>query len=221
MPAPLDKFLQYRSGGTPGRIQSTDEGLLQQLLAYDPNARFVDEAGGGDNPTQERYIVYDESKLPAFKGNLNQAREVLNNTLRDKTRIHTDENYGDWTEPANVVNPKDAAWVKYAPLLVSLAAPMAGGALAAAGIGAAGGTAGVTGGIAGLSAANIASGGQATLLSQLAQKAPQIARQSDNGQFSLASIIPMLTQLAGKELGLPSGVTSAGLTLAQLARRKR
>lgn len=205
----LDLFLQARSGSSPGRLNTSDQKALDQVLAYDPDARFVTEGAGGEGGGEQTYIAYDESKLPAFKGDLNRVIGVQNQKLRAKSKVVQDDVYGAWTSPENIVKDKDPAWVKFAPLAVTLAAPYLGGLAMAGGIGlGAAGTAAVTGGAAGLAAGNIASGGTASFLSNIASKAPQIAR----GQGDNFNPLNLLGDIAGA-----SGVPYAALAKPALA----
>lgn len=184
----LDTFIQYRSQGSPGRIPTDNEKALEQVRAYDPDARFVDEANGGEGGSgSTRYLMYDESKLPAFKGDLNQAvnagkHNTNTDLIKDKSKVIVDDVYGEWTSHDNMRKEKDPLWTVLAPIAVGALAPMAGAAfLASTGIGlGAAGTAAVTGGAAGLAAGNIATGGTASFLSNLASKAPQLARSKGN-----------------------------------------
>ena len=232
MPAPLETFLaMYRSGQnvlTPEMYEYFGgDAMLEQLRKYDPNATFTDTATyggeGGDGPMGKR-LDFEISKLPSVHGiapyqlSLSNAHE----RVKDPSKVYDDPNYGSVTDARNFYKDPDAKWTKFAPLVVSLLAPMAGGALAAAGIGA-GGTAGITGAAAGLGAGNIASGGAETWLTQLARKVPNLARQvgdNPNG-LTLQSLLPMLLQYGAGAAGINPNLTKAGMTLAQLAKQQR
>lgn len=222
MPAPLDLFIQSRSGSTPGRLRSSDEKVLEQLLAYDPGARFVTEGAGGEGGGGgETYIDYDESKLPAFKGDLNQVREVMNNKLRDPSKVTHDDVYGDWTNHANIIKEKDPLWVKIAPLLVAMAAPAAAGALYAGGLGiGAAGTAAATGAAAGGLGAGVATGATTGLPSwatSMLRSLPQTARSIASGGFNPEAFARQIASIGAGQLGVPSNVISGANTAYSLA----
>ena len=232
MPAPLETFLAaYRSGHnvlTPEMYEYYGgDNLLNEIRKFDPNATFSDIATsggeGGDGPMGKR-LDFDINKLPSVNGIAPHLLFKSNHAdrIKDPSKVYDDPNYGSVTDGRNFYKDQDAEWTKYAPLVVSLLAPMAGGALAAAGIGAAGGTAGVTGAAAGLGAGNIASGGAETWLTQLARKTPNIARQiGDNPKgLTLESLLPMLLQYGGQAAGINPNIIKGGLTLADVAKRR-
>lgn len=232
MPAPLETFLAaWRSGQnvlTPEMYEYFGgDAMLEQLRKYDPNATFTDTATyggeGGDGPMGKR-LDFDITKLPSVQG-IAPYDLILSNAherIKDPSKVYDDPNYGSVTKVGNFYKDPDAKWTKFAPLFVSLLAPMAGGALAAAGIGA-GATAGVTGAAAGLGAGNIAMGGKETLLTQLMRKVPNLARQvgdNPNG-ITLQSLLPLLLQYGGQAAGVNPNIVKGGLTLAQLAKQQR
>ena len=229
MPAPLETFLAaYRSGHnvlTPEMYAYYGgDNLLNEIRKFDPNATFSDVQAGPDSPERGMRLDFDINKLPAVNG-IAPDKLMLSNAhdrVKDPSKVYNDPNYGSVTDGRNFYKDQDAEWTKYAPLVVSLLAPMAGGALAAAGIGAAGGTAGVTGAAAGLGAGNIAMGGKETLLTQLMRKVPNLARQAgDNPNgITLQSLLPMLLQYGAGAAGVNPNITKAGMTLAQLAKQR-
>lgn len=228
MAAPLEDFLRaYTSGAnifTPEMLDhfGGQDALLSALRTFDPNAQATTtELGGGEGGgggTGVRFD-FDVSKAPTSKGGT-LGLDLRNSNfgkLKDPNAVYSDDNYGSVTNSKNVVKPTDPLWVKLAPLLVSVAAPYAGGALAGMGIGgAAGMTAAATG--SGLSGASSL---PTWLTSQLA-KAPSYAGQIANGQFNpINTLLNIgLGQGAGM-LGLNPSLAKAGLTLAQLARARR
>jgi len=228
MAAPLEDFLRaYTSGAnifTPEMLDhfGGQDALLSALRTFDPNAQATTtELGGGEGGgggTGVRFD-FDVSKAPTSKGGT-LGLDLRNSNfgkLKDPNAVYSDDNYGSVTNSKNVVKPTDPLWVKLAPLLVSVAAPYAGGALAGMGIGgAAGMTAAATG--SGLSGASSL---PTWLTSQLA-KAPSYAGQIANGQFNpINTLLNIgLGQGAGA-LGLNPSLAKAGLTLAQLARSRR
>ena len=232
MPAPLEQFLRLISSGNTTLSPELyaafgGESILKELQKFDPNAAFSDVAGnasggeaGGGGPTEKR-LDFDVTKLPKTKAG--EFWEIGNSDKRalvNPNRVVNDENYGSVTNSANYQKQQDPLWVKLAPLLVTLAAPMAGGALASAGIGAAGGTAGVTGGIAGLGAGNIASGGTSALGTAL-KNLPSMARQIDQsgGNMDLMQILSLIAGPGAGATGINPTAVKGALTLAQLARQ--
>jgi hypothetical protein len=212
---PLDLFLQAaQGGGWTGSIQTSEQKALDQVRAYDPDARFETQ-GGGEGGGEQTYLRYDPTKLPEFKGDMTRA--VNANTvygLKDKSKVTKDEVWGDWTTSDNVLQEKDPLWTVLAPIAVGALAPMASAAfLASTGIGlGAAGTAAVTGGAAGLSAANIATGGTASFMSNLAAKAPQLARSKGNTNSLISAAagaagIPY-SQFIAPALALARGATA-------------
>ena len=228
MAAPLEDFLRaYTSGAnvfTPEMLDhfGGEQNLLSALRTFDPNAKasITETSGGegGSGPMGVRFD-FDVSKAPKSKGGT-LGLDLRNSNfgqLKDPGAVYDDAAYGKVTNSANVVKPKDPLWVHLAPLLVSLAAPAAGAALAGAGIG---GTAGLT-----AAATGSGLGGAANApgwLTSLASKAPNLARTVANGKFDPLSLLMQYgAGPAGNALGVDPNVVKAGLTLGQLARTKR
>jgi hypothetical protein len=208
MPAPLASILQaLQSGSSQFSQDQLDyyggrDAILSALRSFDPNAQITEtDIGGGEGGSQGRgfRFDYDPSKAPKSKGGT----------------LGHDAAYGKVTNSANVVKAQDPLWVKLAPLLVSIAAPMAGGALAGMGIGGAGLTAAATG--SGLGAASSLPAWATNLIG----KAPNLARTLASGSFDPVSLLTQYgAGAAGNALGVDPNVVKAGLTLGQLARKR-
>ena len=152
MPAPLAKLLSAVTSGnnvlSPELVDHFGgrEEILAALRSFDPNAMLTEtETSGGEGglgPMGLR-LDFDVTKAPKSKmGTLGYDLRASNfGDLKNPHAVVDDENYGSVTNSANVKKPNDPLWVKLAPLLVSVAAPYAGGALAGMGIG---GTAGAS-----------------------------------------------------------------------------
>lgn len=235
MPAPLENFLRaYTSGMTALTPEMYDhfggDDILEQIRKFDPNAKWKDDvltSGGeaGSGGIAAKRLDFDISKLPGSQrgsaGLYDLAPSNLHANLKNPNlAAYDDPVYGSVRNSREFAPDKMTLLEIIGPLLVSLAAPMAGSALAGMGIGAAGGTAGVTGGLAGLGAGNIASGGVPTWLTKLAYKAPGIARGQANG-FNPGALISTGIGLGAGELGINPNITSGAMTLGQLARGRR
>lgn len=219
MAAPLAGLLNYLQSGystlTPEMYSYFNgDDILTQLQKFDPTAHWTDDEGG-------KRLDYDPSKLPKANGleayTLKPGNWGEKGTARQAA--FDDANYGNVIDSKYVNMKNDPLWTKLAPLLVSVAAPMAGGALAGMGIGGAGMTAAATGsGLTG--ASNL----PAWLTSQIA-KAPQYARGLANGGDPLSMILNAAlgqgTGMLGNALGINPNIIKTGMTLAQLARTKR
>lgn len=212
----LQSLLAYLNSGYSGQAADDSiinhfggDDLLTAAKQYDPNAHWetVTNGDGGSGRT----LVVDIEKLPSSK--VGKAGYDLRGTnhgsrMKNPNAAVKDDAYGDVTNSANFYEEKDAAWTKFAPLLVTFAAPMAAAALASAGIGGAGLTAAATG--SGLGSA--APGWAGSLVKGL----PGNARSLSEGSFDFTKLLPFLGQLAGVNPTLTSG----GMTLAQLARKR-
>lgn len=231
--APLEAFLRMYTGGngtlTPEMFQHFGgDDILRQVQKYDPGARWVDdaitsggEAGSGTEVAGKR-LDFDMSKLPGSKRGSEGLHDLNPSNLhanlkRPGSSAYDDPIYGSVRNSAEFA-PDDRTLLEIiGPLLVSLAAPMAGAGLAGMGIGAAGGTAGVTGGIAGLGAGNIAAGGAKSLFTSLLQKAPGIARGQSRG-FNPNALLSAALQYGGSAAGINPNITSGAMTLAKLSK---
>lgn len=233
MPAPLENFLHLVTSGnvalTPEMYQHFGgDAILAALQKYDPNARFNDvkmgSQEGGEGEWMGKQLAFDASKLPTSKGgmagyDLNPSN--LHENVMNKGGVYEDDAYGSVTNSANFAPDKVKLWTKIAPLLVTMGAPMAGGALAGMGIGGAAGlTAGVTG--SGL-------GGAASIPSWAAKivgQAPSLAKSYGQGGENalLSSILNMALGMGGGALGSAAGINpnlvKGALTLGQLARKR-
>lgn len=214
--------------------------MLEHLKKYDPNAKIITEdIGGGEGGSQGKgfRVEMDTSKLPkSTAGTLGlDLRESNFGQLKNPNGVVHDENYGDVTNSANIVKPKDPAWTHYAPLAIAAIASM-GAALPAAaaaegvgaGAGAWGGAAladgagtgiasGLTSAVTGSGLTGINTAGMPSWLVQLASKSPTLARQIADGNFNPLSLLPV----AGNAVGINPSLVSGGMTLAQLARQQR
>jgi hypothetical protein len=213
-------LLQNARGGKYGGFSTDNDEEKARMLAavqkYDPTAMWQDGEDGAR-------MVFDGTKLPTTEHGQAythiRAMDKGNDALINKGGQWDDSVYGGVTDSRNVKKQKPVWWETVAPMLVGMGGPALGAALAGAGIGGAAGlTSAVTSGAAGVGS------GAATQLpawaTQLISKAPQYARQFDNGQgFNLSSLFGAALGAGGNALGLPSGVTSAGTTLARLAGR--
>jgi hypothetical protein len=220
MPAPLEAFLHAVTSGHNVLTQEMydhfgGDAILDALRKYDPDARFTETQMPGEGNGIGYRLDFDASKLPASKGgmagyDLNPSN--LHDNVKNPGAVYDDPVYGSVTNSANFYKDADPLWTKLAPIAVGMLAPMAGAALAGAGIG---GTAGLT-----AAATGSGLGGAATIPSwaaQLIAKSPQLAGQIDNGQWQ--SALQSVLMQAGGAAGLPMNTIKAGLTLAQLARR--
>jgi hypothetical protein len=226
MPAPLASILQALQSGSSQFSQDQldyyggKDAILSALRSFDPNAQLTEtDIGGGEGGSQGRgfRFDYDPSKAPKSKGGTLGLDLRASNfgQLKNPNAVYDDAAYGKVTNSANVIKAQDPLWVKLAPLLVSLAAPMAGGALAGMGIGGAGLTAGVTG--SGLGAASSLPSWATNLIG----KAPNLARTLASGNFDpLALVAQYGGSAAGNALGVDPNVVKAGLSLGQLARKR-
>jgi hypothetical protein len=232
MPAPLSDFLRLISSGnttlSPELYQAFGgDSILAELQKFDPNAKFSDvqgqatggEQGGGP---MEKRLDFDVSKLPKTKAG--EFWEIGNSAARplvNPNAVVNDDVYGSVTNSANYQKQNDPAWVKLAPLAVTLLAPYAGGALAAAGIGAAGGTAAVTGAAAGLNAVNIATGAGATVGGTTAnalRQLPNMARgYGQTGKLNPLGMVQSLVAPAASEFGIDPVYVKGAMTLASIA----
>lgn len=218
MAAPLEMLLRYLNSGYRG--QAADDSLIQgfggedALLAaarqYDPDARWQDVQTGESN--RGRSLVIDIEKLP--KSKMGKAGFDLRATnfmphMKDPRAVERSDVYGDVTNSGNLYDDADPLWTKYAPLLVTFAAPMIGSALAAAGIG---GAAGLTAGVTG---SGLAAGAVPKWATMFTKGLPSNARSISEGNFDLTKLLPFAAQFAG----INPSIASAGSTLAQLSRR--
>lgn len=221
MPAPLEAFLRLVTSGhantlTPEMYQHFGGAdILKELQKYDPNAAFSDVQAGPDSPERALRLDVDLSKLPkSDRGmagfDLNPSN--LHENLKTNRPAASDSVYGDVRNSGEFADDSRTLLETLGPLFVSMVAPMAGGALAGAGIG--GATSAVTG--SGL-------GGAATIPGWAAQgiKAlPSLARQADNGGINLMSLLSMIAGPAAGMAGVNPAVVKGALTLAQLARKR-
>lgn len=222
MPAPLETFLHAVTSGHNVLSQEMfdhfgGEAMLDALRKYDPEARFTETQMPGENNGTGYRLDFDWSKLPESKAGkgvaLNPAN--LHDNVKNKAAVYDDPVYGKVTNSANFYKDADAEWTKYAPLAVSVLAPMAGAALAGAGIGGAAGlTAGVTG--SGLGGAATIPKWAATLVS----KAPQYAGQLANGNLDATALLKTLASYGATAAGAPSWAVSGGSTLASLLKNR-
>lgn len=230
MPAPLATLLAAVTSGnnvlSPELVDlyGGKDAILKALQSFDPNARLTETeqygGEGGSGPMGLR-LDYDVTKAPKSEaGTLGyDLRGSGFGELKNPNAVYDDSNYGSVTNSANVKKPNDPLWVKLAPIAVGALAPMAGAALAGAGIGGAAGlTAGVTG--SGLTGASSL---PSWLTSQLA-KVPSYAKQLSNGgdptQMLLAALTGQGMNAAGNAFGVDPGILKAGMTLAQLTRKR-
>lgn len=218
MPAPLETFLHAVTSGHNVLSQEMydhfgGDAILEALRKYDPDARFTETRMGGDDDRIGYRLDFDWSKLPETKAgkgwSLNPSN--LHDHVKNPNAVYDDPVYGSVTNSANFYKDADATWTKLAPIAVGMLAPMAGAALAGAGIG---GTAGLTAGVTGSGL-----GGAGTIpawAAKLIAKAPQLAGQIDNGQWQNA--LQSILMSGGTAAGLPMNTIKAGITLAQLAK---
>ncbi len=218
MPAPLETFLHAVTSGHNVLTQEMydhfgGDAILDALRKYDPDARFTETRMGGDDDRIGYRLDFDWSKLPETKAgkgwSLNPSN--LHDHVKNPNAVYDDPVYGKVTNSANFYKDADATWTKLAPIAVGMLAPMAGAALAGAGIG---GTAGLTAGVTGSGL-----GGAGTIpawAAKLIAKAPQLAGQIDNGQWQNA--LQSILMQAGTAAGLPMNTIKTGITLAQLAK---
>lgn len=221
MPAPLETFLHLVTSGhnvlTPEMYQHFGgDAILKELQKYDPNARFTETLMGSEGSDTGMRLDFDATLLPKSERgmagfDLNPSN--LHENLRTNRPAGDDDVYGSVRNSSEFAPDQEALWTKLAPLVVSMGAPLAAGALAGAGIGAAGMTAGVTG--SGLGGASSIPSWAAKLIGQ----APSLAKQQANGGLSLMSILPTLAGYGGQAAGINPNVIKGALTLAQLAKQ--
>lgn len=215
MAAPLAGLLNYLQSGY-GTLSPEmyahfgGDDILAQVQKYDPSARWTDDEGG-------KRLDYDPSKLP--KANGLEAYTLKPGNWGEKGTARgaafDDANYGNVIDSKYVNMKNDPIWVKLAPLLVSLAAPAAGSALAGMGLGGAGMTAAATG--SGLTGAS----SLPSWVTNLIGKAPNIARSAASGSFDPLSMLAQYAAgPAGSALGVDPGTLKTVLTLGQLARKR-
>lgn len=220
MPAPLETLLSYLNSGYVGQAADDSiighfggDDLLKAAQQYDPNAHWQNvtngDAGAG------RSLVVDIEKLPGSKAgkagyDLRASNFKESKYLKDPSKIAQDDVYGSVTNSSNFRDDQEAAWTKLAPLLVAALGPMAGAALAGAGIG---GGAGLTAGVTGSGVTGSAPG----WLTSLVKQGPSNARAISNGNFDVLRLLPAV----GQAFGVSPSIVSGGSTLAQLARRRR
>jgi len=194
--------------------------VLAALKSFDPNAHLTQTDAGADGAAGVR-LDYDPSKAPKSQGGTLglDLRQSDFGKLRDPNAVYDDAQYGKVTNSANVQKPTDPLWTKLAPIAVGMVAPWAGAALAGAGIG----------GAAGLTAAATGSGlgGGASIPGWLASQiatAPSYARGLANGgdpmQMLLSALASQGIGAAGSAAGINPNVLKAGMTLAQLTRKR-
>jgi hypothetical protein len=199
-------------------VQGEDADLLAMMQKYDPNAKYI---ATDDNSGYSHRLDFDPSKLP--QNEVNKERGVFgvvpeydNAQYQNRNAFKDDGNYGRITDARNLVPDAGSAMGlerlgPYLAMAISMGAPLGAGALAGMGIGGGAGlTAGVTG--SGLT------GGASNWLTQLASKAPNLARSASNGDWS--SILSTALNAGASGMGLPSGSGTAANTLLSLARRK-
>lgn len=232
MPAPLESFLRLVTSGNnvldDELYQSFGgESILDALRQYDPDAHFTDtmisEAGneaGTPSGKMGKRLDFDWSKLPKSKAGSDFSINPsgLHDQVLDSSKVYDDPVYGKVTNSGNFAPDKTTALEIIGPLLVSLGAPMVGGALAGAGIGGAAGlTAGVTGsGLGGAASVSPLTAGAIKTL-------PSVARSIDqNGGFDPASLGRIIASYGASAAGLSPYIVPAITTLASLAgQRKR
>jgi hypothetical protein len=217
--APLESLLKYLNSGYSGQAADQSvldafggDALLEAARKYDPEARWQDVTTGENN--SGRSLVVDIEKLP--KSKMGKAGFDLRATnfmphMKNPNAVEHSDVYGDVTNSGNLYDDADPLWTKYAPLLVTFAAPMIGSALAAAGIG---GAAGLTAGVTG---SGLAAGAVPKWATMFTKGLPSNARSISEGNFDLTKLLPFAAQFAG----INPSIASAGSTLAQLARRGR
>lgn len=222
----LANLLRYLSSGFAGQAADSSvlgafggDALLNAARSYDPNARWEEvatpEGGSGKS------LVVDIEKLPGSKAG--KAGYDLRTSdfgkLKNPRAVVDDPVYGKVTNSANVARDADPLWTKLAPLAVTMLAPMAGAALAGAGIG---GAAGLTSAATG---SGLVAGAKSTLPSWLTSalaKTPSYAAQLSSGKLDPLSLA--LGQLPGvgqSAFGINPNITKIGLTLGQIARGRR
>lgn len=219
MAAPLSGLLNYLQSGygtlSPEMYQHFGgDDILTQVQKFDPNAHWTDDDGG-------KRLDYDPSKLP--KANGLEAYTLKPGNWGEKGTARgaafDDANYGNVIDSKYVNMKNDPLWTKIAPLLVSIAAPAAGAALAGMGIG---GTAGLTAAATG-SGLGGGSSLPSWLTSQLA-KAPTYAGQVANGgdprSMLMNAALGQGVGMAGNALGIDPSTLKTALTLGQLARKR-
>lgn len=228
MPAPLQDFL--RMVGSGYGVLSDEmlaqfggkDAMLAALQKYDPNAHATttEQYGGegGSGPLGTRFD-FDAGKMPkTAKGEdfyTVRATGSGDSHLINKNAAYDDPNYGTVANSKYFNMKDDPLWVKLAPLLVSIAAPAAGGALAGMGIGGAGLTAAATG--SGLGAASSLPAWATNLIG----KAPNIARTVAGGNFDpLQMLLQYAAGPAANAAGIDPNLVKTGLTLGNLARKR-
>ena len=231
MGAPLASILQALQSGNG--VMSDEQlnhfggrdAILSALHSFDPNAQLTqtETSGGegGSGPMGWR-MDYDVSKAPTSKGGTLGLDLRTSNfgKLKNPNAVYNDDQYGSVTNSANVFKPADPLWVKLAPLAVGALAPMAGAALAGAGIGGAAGlTAGVTG--SGLGASSSLPSWLTSQLGKLPQYARSLASGGDPMQMLINAAMGQGVGMASNALGVDPGYLKAGMTLAQLSNQRR
>lgn len=220
MPAPLEMFLRaITSGNTTFTKEMYDhfggDDVLEQLRKYDPDAKWTDIVGNDEGQVTGKRLDFDVSKLPQSKkgtAGLDLRAANFGDPLKGSTS-YEDDVYGDVRNSAEFRKPKDPLWTMLAPIAVSTLAPMAGAALAGAGIGlGAGGTSALTGGLVG--AAPFAPGaGTAAAWTKLLPKLPQFGRQLSSGKVDWMSLLGA----AGGAAGVP-GASQLSMLMRLLGR---
>jgi hypothetical protein len=208
MPAPLAALTRLNHNNNLSETE--DEEALAAARTFDPDAKWVktdDNSGYGfrleyNNDLAPKNAATGGKGLFGTVPVYEQGGEYINDGL-----FKDDEQYGRITDARNLKGEKNLLET-YAPL-IAMAIGAGGPALGTAFLGATGiglgaaGTAGVTGGAAGLGAGNIAAGGASSWLTDLARRAPTLARSQSNGFNPMA---------------LLSGSGATGSTLATLLR---
>lgn len=221
MPAPLEGLLKYLASGYQNQAADDStinafggDDMLKAAQQYDPNAHWQTVAGGDNG--NGRSLVVDIEKLPASQGgkagyDLRASNHATK--LKDPSKVYEDDVYGSVTNSKNFYKEQDAAWTKIAPLLVTMVAPMAGAALAGAGIG---GAAGLTAGVTGSGLSGASSTLPSWLTSQMS-KLPQTAQAVNEGRWNPMSLLGS----AGQAFGINPNLVSGGVTLANMVKGRR
>lgn len=159
--APLEMFLRaYRSGHnvlSPEMYQHFGgDDILTQIQKYDPNARWTDtDLGGGEGGSAGagKRLDFDITKMPTSQlpnGQVHGLHGLAPSNGSSAGLINSgykwdDDLYGNVTDSRNLKKAKPGLLEILGPMLVTLGAPMAAGALAGAGIGVPGLASAVTG----------------------------------------------------------------------------
>ena len=217
----LQNFLNYYTGGHMGDSGGMNQEMydfyggdemLKIMQQFDPNAywEYMDNTTGGNEggPSgQGGYkLNYNQALLPKTKfGDVFNVKPIADGReVYDDKYVYDDENYGKVTHYKNVKKAKDPMWTKLAPLVVGVGGPMAGDALAGAGIG---GAAGLTSAVTGSGMGGAASGALGKGISSMVRGMPNTAQAAVNGDWRGA---------AGSALG--AGLGMAGGTLASIGK---